>query len=452
MRATVVGFGRSGQAMVRFLAGRGVQVAVSETRSRAAFTGAAGQLLADSVVAYEGDGHHASFFQSADCIVLSPGVDPAHPAITHAKQAGIPVFGELAVAASLVRSPIIAVTGTNGKTTVTELIGALLKAAGHRVFIGGNIGTPVGELLCAADPFAVVVLEVSSFQLEMSGGFVPQVGVLLNITPDHLDRHGTLERYAAMKMRLFQGGAEATEAIINGDDPLIERYLPPSFAGNALCFGVGAQRAARIEGSTIVVACGGRTMQVDLAGSSLDTVSGRMNGAAALLAVNRFALPQATVQETLSVFQVGAHRMQLVVEDNGVRFINDSKATNTGAVISALHQAGGRVVLIAGGRDKGDDYRLLREAVRQRVSHVVLIGEAAENLAMALGDLVPVHRAATMEDAVSRAAALAVAGDSVLLSPACASFDMFDNYQHRGDCFAAAVHRLRQQRPVAGVL
>ncbi|MBE0582526.1 MAG: UDP-N-acetylmuramoyl-L-alanine--D-glutamate ligase [Desulfofustis sp.] len=451
MRTAVVGFGLAGRAMVRYLSERGMQVMVSDSREWEAFTEAEREVLSSRVAEFECGGHRTEFLGRADLLVLSPGVDPAHPAIAVAHRLGIEVVGELAIAASLLDRPVIAITGTNGKTTVTELIGALLAATGRSVFVGGNLGTPIGALLLDQARYDVVVLEVSSFQLELSGSFVPQVGVLLNITPDHLDRHGSLAGYTAAKMRLLQGGPERTEAVVNGDDSLLAAALSDQWIEAAARFGHHPGGAAVVDGDRVtVVEAAGRTVY-DLTGAALNTVSGRMNSAAALLAIRRFGIDPALAQQVLTSFQVGAHRMQVVAEINGIRFINDSKATNTGAVNSGLVQAGGRVVLIAGGKDKGDDYRLLREAVRERVTNLVLIGEAAVQLAAALGDLVPVHHAASMVDAVGRAIELAVPGDTVLLSPACASFDMFNNYKHRGECFADAVRFWQhEQRQAAG--
>lgn len=444
MSAAVVGCGRAGLAMVEFLAHSGVRVLASDTRFLADFTGNEQDLLKRCTVGFEGGGHSVEFLRQAELIVVSPGVDLRHPALTRLRNGGAALVGELAVAAPLLRAPVIAITGTNGKTTVTEVVGALLQEGGRRVFVGGNIGTPVGTCLLEATDVEAIVLEVSSFQLELSGGFIPRVGVLLNITPDHLDRHGSLDHYAAAKMRIFQGGPEHTDVVINGDDALTATYLPAAVAAAARRFGCRPGAAAMVDGEGVVLATDGGRQVFPLTGSSLNTASGRMNSAAALLAVQRFGLDPAAIQRTLATFQVGPHRMQMVAEVGGVRFINDSKGTNTGAVISALQQVGGRVILIAGGKDKGEDYRLLRDAVKQAVKHLVLIGEAAPSLAEALGDLVPWTPAESMEDAVRQSVALAVFGDTVLLSPACASFDMFANYKQRGDRFAAAVQKLAE--------
>lgn len=434
----VVGFGRAGQAMVSYLHETGVRVLVSDVRNYSDFGVEERSLLDRCAADYEGGGHSSGFLGQAEIVVVSPGVDYNHSALEKIRQSGTAVVGELALAAGTFASPVVAVTGTNGKTTVTELIGALFEAAGKKVFVGGNIGTPIGEYLISEKDFDVVVLEVSSFQLDLCGDFRPTVGILLNISPDHLDRHGTLDNYAAAKMKMFQGGRQ-TFGVINGDDELCNRFGSDVTDKQWAQFGHDGAFAAAIDGSRIVLH---RGETYDLAGSKLDNLSGRLNSSAALLGVHSFKLDPACLQRVLQEFEPGDHRLQEVACVDGVAFVNDSKATNTGAVNNALLQIGGSIILIAGGRDKGDDYTLLRPSVAAHVKRLILIGEAAENISGALGDLAPVDYSATIDAAVELAAAVGEPGDTVLLSPACASFDMFDNYQHRGRCFAAAVHRL----------
>ena len=442
----VVGFGRASQSMVRFLHASGIRVLVSDIRNISDLSRQERELLDQCVADFEGGGHSTGFLSRADIVVTSPGVDHHHSVLEKVRQAGATILGELAVAADKFRAPVIGVTGTNGKTTVTELIGALFRAAGKKVFVGGNIGTPVGDYLLSDDDYEAVILELSSFQLELCGDFEPEVGVLLNITPDHLDRHKTLDEYAAAKMRLFQGGSDRTFSIINGDDPLCRRFAEPLDNVQWARFGQDENFEAAIVGSRVVVS----DKSFELAGSKLATVSGLLNSGAALLAAGRFGLDQEVLQRALVEFEPGDHRLQQVACYNGITYVNDSKATNTGAVINALHQVGGsqrNVVLIAGGRDKGDDYRLLRDSVATHVKRLILIGEASEALGEALGDLVATDYPATLEEAVLRASAAGAPGDTVLFSPACASFDMFDNYQQRGAFFTEAVHRLHKRNP-----
>lgn len=440
--AAVVGFGRAGQALVRYLHKCGANVLVSDTQIRTELSTQQQELLDDCSVMFEGGGHSAEFLGQAEIIIVSPGVDYHHPALIRASELAIPILGELALASDKFNAPVIAVTGTNGKTTVTELIGSLLQGAGKKVFIGGNIGTPIGDYLFSEEDYEVIVLEVSSFQLELCGEFAPQVGLLLNITPDHLDRHKTLENYAAAKMRIFQGNPDRSFAIINAEDPLCTRYRHLSARKDFGLFGYDGQCDAVVAGTRIVMSSTRPEQSYDLGGTALDNLSGMLNSAAALLALSRFELDQNALQQGLELFQAGEHRMQQVGKINGIAYINDSKATNTGAVNNAIFQIGGSIILIAGGRDKGDDYSLLRQSVANHVKKLILIGEAAEKLGETLADLVPTAYPASLEEAVEQASSAAVPGDTVLLSPACASFDMFDNYQHRGICFSDTVRQL----------
>lgn len=434
----VVGFGRAGQAMARYLHRCGAAVRVSDLRTHDELSSAEKDLLIECRADFEGGGHTASFFSGVDTMVVSPGVDSRHPALVQAQKNGSRIVGELAVAADRFTEPVVAVTGTNGKTTVTELIWAMFTAAGKKAFIGGNIGTPIGEYLTAEEEFDVVVLEVSSFQLDLCGDFAPKVGIVLNITPDHLDRHGTLEKYGAAKMKMFQGGGR-TFGVINGEDELCCRFGKEIPEVKWARFGHADSFVGAIYGSRIVVQ---KDRMYDLTGSKLDNLSGRLNSSAALLGVSPFDLDHRCLQRVLLEFEPREHRLQEVGRVEGIAYVNDSKATNTGAVINALNEIGGPIILIAGGRDKGDDYRLLRDSIAAHVKRLILIGEAAGDIGNALGDLAPADYPATLEDAVAKAAAVGEPGDTVLLAPACASFDMFDSYQHRGRCFIDAVRRL----------
>jgi len=441
----VVGFGRAGQSMVHYLCEIGIRVLVSDIRNYSSLSTAERDLVERCVAEFEGGGHSTGFLSRADLILLSPGVNQNHSVLQKVAQMGTPIVGELALAADKFKAPVIAVTGTNGKTTVTELIGAMLKAAGRRVFVGGNIGTPIGQYLLSEEDYDAVVLEISSFQLELCGDFVPDVGILLNITPDHLDRHKTVEKYAAAKMRIFQGGSERTFSVINGDDPLCRDEMA-RYAGelpvNWMRFGSDPDFESALVNSRIVL---NQKQEYELHGTAMGNLSGMLNSAAALLGVTPFELKHETLQQVIGDFQPGKHRLQQVDCFDGVTYVNDSKATNTGAVNNGISQIGGSIILIAGGRDKGDDYSLLRDSVAAHVKRLILIGEAAPEISAALDDLVPVERPADLSEAVALAAASAAPGDTVLFSPACASFDMFSDYKHRGDCFIEAVQHLGEK-------
>lgn len=454
-KVAVVGLGISGRAAVTYARQCGAEVRVSDSRPKQRFLLEEQKFLAATNVLWEAGGHTLEFLRQAELILVSPGVNLDSPVMQELRNAGLPLVGELGVAAGLITVPVVAVTGTNGKTTVTTLIGELLQGSGRTPFVGGNIGTPVYEYLCRPEGYDVVVVEVSSFQLESAGTFAPEVGVLLNITPDHLDRHGSLEKYARVKMQLFKHQKQGDVAIINGDDHLC-RQLPDGAAAEVRSFGCNAQNAqnaAVMSKDKICLTTDGKVEEYCLAGTSLGNSVGMQNGAAAILAARALGCTREQIMAGLKAFRLSPHRIEFVAEVDGVSYYNDSKATNTGAVIAALRQFPGNVILIAGGRDKGDDYRLLRESVAGRVRLVIVIGESAGLLEDALADIVQLRRAGSMEEAVRLAAEEGRPGDVVLLSPACASFDMFTSYGHRGNEFKKVVMNLRPaERPDDGVM
>jgi len=444
-KAVVIGLGTSGMAAVRFLHARGLEVSVSESRP-------ANQLGKDDLalldhlgMAVETGGHTMEFFDRADLVVPSPGVPLNLPVLDFVRQRGIRLAGELALAAGKISAPVIAVTGSNGKTTVTSLIGHLMRQAGKRVFVGGNIGTPVLDYLLGDHQADAVVLELSSFQLEIGGAFRPDIGLLLNISPDHLDRHGSMKNYAAAKQRIFVNQEVGDIAVLSSDDPLLLSQ-PPGRAGTVLRFGTHTEADARVTDRgvklSVILPRGKIEENYDLAETALYSLVNRLNAAAAILAVRAAGCDPDRIQRGLAGYAPPDHRMTLVDEIAGVRYVDDSKGTNIGAVEAALASSGDRVILIAGGRDKGSDFSMLENPLRRHAKHLILIGEAAERMQAALCSIVPTTRAGTMEDAVRIAAECAQPGDTVLLSPACASFDMFTSYAHRGDVFRQAVFSL----------
>ncbi len=436
-----MGLGVSGLAAVRYLLAAGVRPLVSEAREAKQLPAADWQFLVQHGVEFEGGGHSLEFLRRGEQVLVSPGIPLDLPVLREVRSLGIPTVGELALAAPLLDKPVVAVTGTNGKTTVTALIGDLLRAAGKKVFVGGNIGASIFSYLLNPEGAEILVLELSSFQLEAVGDFKAAVALLLNVTPDHLDRHGTMAGYARAKMNIFAGQGPGDTAILGLDDPACQELAGglPSGATH-LFFGHGEECQARIVDHGVSLLWSGKLEHYPLTGTLLDSFTGALNSGAAILAARTMGCSPEAVARGLQSFQVAAHRMALVAEQNGVAYYNDSKATNTGAALSALANFAGNVILIAGGRDKGDDYRLLRESVAQKVRHLILIGEAQELIAAAVAGATEVRRASSLEEAVALAAGLARSGDTVLLSPACASFDSFDNYGHRGRVFAAAVH------------
>ncbi len=413
-RVVVVGLGTSGIAACRLLRSRGADVVGTDAREPAA----AKELAAEGIEVVLG-GHDRARVAESDLVVVSPGVPPIRE-IADAEAKGVPIWGEVELAVRLLArpAPVIAIGGTNGKSTVTSLVGALLEAAGKRVFTGGNLGEPLAAH--ADETFDVIVLEVSSFQMERVDTFRPRVSVLLNVTPDHLDRYPSMQAYADAKGNAFVRQTEGDLAVVPEDD---EVCLAQAKRGKAriVTFGPGQVRHPM----------------------ALSGKHNELNVAAALAAVSPWSIDEKVIAEVLRSFKGLPHRMVRVRERNGVTFYDDSKGTNVGASVTAVRGIReDRCVLIAGGKDKGGSYEPLVLAMRERGRAVVLIGEATEIIARAIGDAVPTTRASSMDDAVRIAAELARPGDAVLLSPACSSFDMFKDYKERGDAFVRAVEAL----------
>lgn len=443
--AGVVGLGVTGRATVRFLLQQGLHLKVSELcppqqveREEPGFLA----LLEKQGVVCEFTGHSPAFLDGIDILVPAPGVPSSNPLLVEAERRHIPLAGELALAAGRFGVPVIAVSGSNGKTTVTALIGHLLRSAGKRPFVGGNIGIPLLEYCLHPEGYDCVVLELSSFQLDRAGAFRPDVAVLLNITPDHLDRHGSMAAYTAAKMRLFAAQRPGDTAIVGSDDALAAAAVLP-VGVRRLCFGHGTDCAAQVEETGIRVRLGGEQRFFPLDATGLTSMVNRLNAAAAVLAAGQLTRDYRSITCGLVDFQPAPHRMAEVAVLDGVSYVDDSKATNIGALAAALGSCTSPVVLIAGGRDKGGDYGLARVAVVNRVRHLLLLGEAAPLMEAAWGDLVPNQRVESMAQAVRAARAVAEPGDVVLLAPGCSSFDMFTDYKERGRAFARAVQALR---------
>ncbi len=451
MRVVVLGFGVTGISAARYLYSLGAKVYISDVQSKDNLAPQQEEVLQQCCLGFEGGGHTEPFLAQAELVFLSPGIPTTLEVLDKTREAGVPIIGELALVAPVLTSQVIAITGTNGKTTVTSLIGELLKETGKTVFIGGNIGKPLLECVMETKQPDIAVLEISSFQLENAGKFRPEIGIILNITPDHLDRHGNIAEYIKAKSRLFEHQQEADKAIICTDNVICMELADHLKSSEPLLFGHSKDCNGYICESEIYVRWEGKIEKYQLAGTVFDNHIGRLNCAAAILAARYGGCDRKAIEKVLLNFQLLPHRMEDVDVINDVVYCNDSKATNTGAVISALTQARGKVILIAGGRDKGDEYSLLRDAVAQKVRKAVLIGEAATKIADEIDDLVGVEYAASMDDAVVKASIAAEPGDTVLLSPACASFDMFESYGHRGQAFKESVQKLRNNSSIAKV-
>jgi UDP-N-acetylmuramoylalanine--D-glutamate ligase len=451
-RVLVVGLGRSGTAVAILCAARGAQVTVTDRRGADVLGPALDELPRN--IKIEIGGHEASSFLATDLIVLSPGV-PEIPELVAARAAGVAVTGEMEVASRFIGATVIAITGTNGKSTTTTLAGAMMKASGRPTFVGGNLGDPLALAVGtpAGSPGGACVVEVSSFQLETAETFSPRVAVLLNVTPDHLDRYPDLDQYAATKGRIFAAQRASDFAVVNLDDPVAVRQTE-GIRARRLGFSLEQRlsEGAWLDGEELMVRLpGARAESYPTAVPALVGRHNQANALAALLTTRLTGATHAEALRALTEFQPLAHRMELVAKAAGVLFYDDSKGTNVGAVVAALDGFPRRVVLIAGGRDKGGDYAPLARAMGRVGRAAVLIGEAAEQIETAFRGVVPVQRAGTMEDAVASAAQLAQPGDAVVLSPACSSFDMFRDYAHRAQVFRAAVERLAGADGTSGV-
>lgn len=440
-KTLVVGLGKTGLSCARYLRSQGVVAAVTDSRERPPGLEAL-QAEMPEIAVFLG-GFEPAVFAAASELVVSPGVPVAEPLIQAAIARGIPVVGDIELFARAIRAPLCAITGSNGKSTVTTLVGMMARQAGQTAQVGGNLGDPVLDLI--SDTAELYVVELSSFQLETAPSLQADVAVVLNVSADHMDRYPDLAAYAATKARLYQG---ARVAVVNRDDPLV--MAMPRAAAQEIGFTLGESREGdfglrRFGAETWLCRGAERLMP-----SSDVLISGRHNLANALAALALAAasgIPMEPACEALRRFPGLAHRSQLVASRDGVRWYDDSKGTNPGATIAALdglipEGAAGRVVLIAGGEGKGADFSTLRPAVSRAARAVVLIGRDAPLIEAAIADAAPIVRARDMEEAVARAADLAEPGDAVLLSPACASFDMFESYEHRGRVFADAVRRL----------
>ena len=443
MHIVVFGLGRTGESLVRFLLDRGARVSVTDSRP-AHMVGKPAERTAKLPVSMQLGAHDEKIVESADWIVLSPGVPHTLGILEGAKRAGVPVIGEIELASRFVDEPIVAITGTNGKSTVTRLVGRMLEYSGMSIFLGGNLGQPLIEYVAEKKPADVVVIEVSSFQLDTIVHFRPAVGVLLNISPDHLDRYPDFGAYAASKARVFANQLASDTAVVNAADETVMRAAKN--AKSRLC----AFNDAEFGPCSAVVT--DTEIRINFPGTdSFGIPANRVplagrhnleNTAAAALAALAVGAGREGILASLGGFVPDPHRLQQVAIIKDVTYYDDSKATNVDASVRAIESMSGPVVLIAGGRDKFGGYEALRKPVERHVKAVIVLGEAADAILETLCDAAEVRRADTMTEAVEEASRIAAPGDAVLLSPACSSFDMYENYEARGDDFARAVRSL----------
>ncbi len=456
-KVLVVGMGRSGFETASFLVQRGATVTISEMTGENEM-GEAARKFYELGVQTEFGGHVMDTFIDTDLIVVSPGVPHTIPPIQAAQEKGIPLIGEIELASRFIKEPMIAVTGTNGKTTTTRLIGDMLEQSGQTVFVCGNIGNPLISYLTGHEKAHRLVVEISSFQLDTITSFRPDISLLLNITDDHLDRYSDIEAYAKTKGRILENQRKSDIAVLNGEDRRIRQVCSTCEPEKVFFTGRWKEEKGADIGTHAITFHGldplhrkeseirgsGEPVYENQAAIELDRVPLKCrheleNISAAGLATLVAGGTSAGIQKALETFRGLPHRMERVAALDGIVFYNDSKATNVDAVLRAVECLQGPIHLIMGGRDKGGQFHLLESSVRQKVKNLILLGEASGEINAALGNLTATRTVATMEDAVAFAHAAASSGEVVLLSPACASFDMYQDYKERGDAFRKIV-------------
>ncbi len=460
-KVLVVGLARTGLSVARFLSNQGARVTVTDLKEENELEGYFDEALALGASLKLGT-HDIQHFTGADLIVLSPGVPLNITPLEAARAAGIPLMGEVELASRYIDKPIVAITGTNGKTTTTRLVGDMLEASGRRVFVGGNIGAPLIDYVNSGEHADVIVAEISSFQLDTIERFRPAVGVLLNVTEDHLDRYSDFHDYARSKGRLFMNQNSTDLAILNAKDWAVTE-LESSIHSTKLYFNIDSpghgpvgfrakghplqtRHGAVIQNEEITCHLPGKTPVIlSLARFGLKGGHNLENAAAASLTALASGGNQAGIQAALNSFKGLRHRLEWVRNVNGVQYYNDSKATNVDAVKRSLESFQSPIILIMGGRDKGGGYTVLEHLIRKRVKRLIAMGEAREKILNALGEVTRSNGVRTLQEAVHLAYEGAAPGDIVLLAPGCSSFDMFADYVERGAAFCKVVEELKQQ-------
>ncbi|HYL63739.1 MAG TPA: UDP-N-acetylmuramoyl-L-alanine--D-glutamate ligase [Candidatus Methylomirabilis sp.] len=444
-RVLVVGLARTGIATALFCAARGARVTATDTRSEGEIGEAVGKLRGVGVALELGE-HRERTFLDQDLIVPSPGVSVDEPHLQAARARGITIWSEIELAYRFLSGRMIGITGSNGKTTTTSLVAHILKTAGMKTVLAGNIGTPLIGCVEQTDRDTWTVVELSSFQLELIETFRPDVSVFLNLTPDHLDRHRTMEAYGAAKARMFENQTSTDAAVLNADDEAIAPYAPSAPRVYWFSRKKSVAQGAFVHGQEIVFRQGDADQtilaleDIPLAGAH------NVENVLAAVAATRLAGASADViARGVRSFAGVEHRLEFIAEIAGVRYYNDSKATNVDATLKALDAFPGRILIILGGKDKGSDYTVLQKPLREKAILALLIGAAAEKIEKQIKGSVALERAGTLEHAIETASHAARPGDVVLLAPACASFDQFQNYEHRGRVFKELVKQLERQ-------
>jgi len=441
-RVLVVGLGKSGVASALFLASHGARVTVSDAKSEDQLCNEIPALL-DRGITVETGKHGERTFRDQDLIVVSPGVPSDVAPLQHARKLGIPVIGEIELTARFLQGHIVAITGSNGKTTTTTLTGEIIASGGRKTLVGGNIGTPAITFVEHSSSDTWVVLEISSFQLESIETFRPHISTILNVTPDHLDRHGSMENYIAAKKRIFENQTAQDFAVLNADSEIC-RSLAAGLKPQVLWFSRQheVERGAFKRGDTIVYRNGRDIEIMPVSEIALKGAHNVENVLAAVAMGMAAGIEPVAIRRAVKDFRAVEHRLEYVATLRGVQYYNDSKATNVDATIKALQSFPANIHLILGGKDKGSDYSELNALIAERVKRVYTIGAAAAKIESQIGSAAPITSAQTLESAVRKAADIAVDGDIVLLAPACASFDQFPSYEHRGRVFKELVQSL----------
>ncbi len=453
-RVLVVGFGVSGVSVARYLTRQGAKVMVTDTKQKSELMDSV-NACADLKLEYELGKHNPKTFHTAELIVVSPGVPLNIRPLEEAREKNIPITSEIELAAAAVKEPVIGITGTNGKTTVTTMVGEMFKADNKPVFVGGNIGKPMLDQINEGQSCSAIVAELSSFQLELSDRLVPAVAVFTNLEEDHLDRYPDMAAYIAAKKRLLKACDKNTYVVLNYDDPIVAPFAQET-SGKVIWFtkqdpiklgGTFAENFTgcyyRAEPKSIVCKITGKEEVYPLANFKLFGEHNRENLMAAICAARVQGVSPKAIQAVIDSFKGVNHRLEFVRKKDGVFFFNDSKGTNVMSVKRSLASfVNNPIILIAGGKDKNSDFTPLQDLVRSRVKILILLGEAKEKLNRAIGDHSETFLVGTFEEAVLLAFQKSRAGDIILLSPGCASYDMFRNYEERGDYFKKLVNQL----------
>jgi UDP-N-acetylmuramoylalanine--D-glutamate ligase len=444
MRVLAVGLARTGVATALFCAKHNAIVTATDTRPESEL-GDAPAKLREAGVKLELGGHIEKTYLTEDLIIPSPGVPADDPFLVKARSKGITVWSEIELAYRFMEGEMIGITGSNGKTTTTTLLHHILRSAGKKAILAGNVGTALISCVESMNAATISVVELSSFQLELVDKFRPDIGVFLNLTPDHLDRHKTLEAYAAAKSRIFENQTELDAAVLNADDSPTVALAPKKPQLFWFSRKQRVRQGACVRGEDVVIVHGGKEefvmkiSEIPIAGAhNLENVL------AAATAARLAEVDAATIGLAVRSFAGVEHRLEFVADIQGVRYYNDSKATNVDATLKALDAFPGRILVILGGKDKGSDYTVLQKSLREKAILALLIGAASGKIETQIKGSVALERAETLDRAVDIASRAAKPGDVVLLAPACASFDQFQNYEHRGRVFKALVRKLGQ--------